>query len=127
MWKISQTGQPAANENLESMVIPIEFHTAFPFSQTHAEVQGNLLREYEQKFAELLEREELTKLCTNAGLSENIQMMMHLTICKDHVESILYLEVRNHPTHEDRPSPGCEGLLSSMTLRCGDQDRIFIS
>ena len=29
--------------------------------------------------------------------------------------------------HEDRPSPGCESLLSSRTLRCGDHDRIFIS
>ena len=45
------TGKPAANENLESMVIP----TTNPISQTDAEVQGSLLREYEQKFAELPE------------------------------------------------------------------------
>ena len=29
--------------------------------------------------------------------------------------------------HEDRPSPGCEGLLSIRTLRCWDHDRISIS
>ena len=29
--------------------------------------------------------------------------------------------------YEDRPSLGCEGLLSSRTIRCGDHDRIFIS
>ena len=29
--------------------------------------------------------------------------------------------------HADRPSPGCEGLLSPWTLRCWDHDRIFIS
>ena len=29
--------------------------------------------------------------------------------------------------HEDRPCLGCEGRLSSRTLRCGDHDRIFIS
>ena len=28
---------------------------------------------------------------------------------------------------EDRPSLGCEGLLSSRMLRCGYHDRIFIS
>ena len=40
-------GKPAANDNLESMVMPTEFPTANPISQTDAEVQGNLLREYE--------------------------------------------------------------------------------
>ena len=64
--------KPAANVNLESMVIPTEFLTANLVSQIDAAVQGNLLREYEQKFAELLEQEKLTKLCSNAGSSKNI-------------------------------------------------------
>ena len=67
------TGKPAANENLESMVKPTEFPTANPISQTGVEVQGNLLREYEQKFAELPEQQKLTKLCSNAGFSNNIE------------------------------------------------------
>ena len=29
--------------------------------------------------------------------------------------------------HEDRPSLGCESLISFRTLRCGDHDRIYIS
>ena len=29
--------------------------------------------------------------------------------------------------HEDRPNPGCEGLLSSRTLQCWDHDLIFIA
>ena len=45
------------NENLESMVIPTEFPTANITSQTDPDVQGNLLREYEQKFAELPEQQ----------------------------------------------------------------------
>ena len=49
------TGKPAANENLESTAIPTEFITANSISQTDAEVQGNLLHEYERKFAELPE------------------------------------------------------------------------
>ena len=55
------TGKPAANEDLGSMVIPTDTN-----SQTDADVQGNLLREYEQKFAELPEQQKLTRLCSNA-------------------------------------------------------------
>ena len=50
------------------MVIPTEFPTANTISQTDADVQGNLLREYEQKFAELPEQQ----ICSNAGFSKNI-------------------------------------------------------
>ena len=32
-----------------------------------------LLREYDHKFAELLEQGKLTKLCSNAGFSKNIE------------------------------------------------------
>ena len=46
-----RAGKPAANENLESMVVPTEFPPADRISQTDAEVQRKLLREYEQKFA----------------------------------------------------------------------------
>ena len=82
------TRKPAANDNLEEMVIPTEFLTAGPISHTDAEVQGNLLRKYEQIFADFPEQEKLTKLCSNAGFSNNIEkedtsslhlMMMHLT------------------------------------------------
>ena len=55
------------------MVIPTEFPIANLISQTDAEIQGNLLREYEQKFAELPETQKLTKLCSNAGFSKNIE------------------------------------------------------
>ena len=55
------------------MVIPTKFPTANHISQTDAEVQGNLLREYEQKFVELLEQKKLTKLCSNSGFSKNIE------------------------------------------------------
>ena len=55
------------------MVIPTDFPTANPVSQTDAEVQGNLLREHKQKFAELPEQEKLTKLCSNAGFFEKIE------------------------------------------------------
>ena len=53
------------------MAVPTEFPSTNPKSQTDAEIQGNLLREYEQKFAELPEQQKLTKLCSNAGFSKN--------------------------------------------------------
>ena len=60
------TGKPAANENLESMEIPTELPTADP--QTIAELQGNLLQDYEHKFEQLPEVQKLSKLCSDAGL-----------------------------------------------------------
>ena len=56
----SCAGKPAANEILESMVTP-----------TDVEVQRKLLREYEQKFAELPEQQKSSKLFSNAGFSKN--------------------------------------------------------
>ena len=53
-------------------MIPTEYPTANPISQTDAEAQGNLLREYEQKFAELPEQQKLTKLCSDVGFLKNI-------------------------------------------------------
>ena len=55
------------------MVIPTEFATANQIPQTDAEVQGNLFREYEQTLAALPEQTKLTKLCSNAGFSRNIE------------------------------------------------------
>ena len=54
------------------------FPTANPIAQTDAEVQGNLLRGYEQKFAELSEQQKLTKLFSNAGFSKN-RTILHYT------------------------------------------------
>ena len=69
----SAAAKPAANDNLEPMVIPTEFPAANPISQTDAKVQRKLLREHEQKFAELPEQQKLTKLCSNASFSKNIE------------------------------------------------------
>ena len=79
-------GKPAANDNLESMAIPTEIPTADPLSQTDVSVQGNLLGEYEQKFAKLPEDQRLTKPCSDAGLSKNIdkrQFFITLMMKKD--------------------------------------------
>ena len=96
-------GKPAANEILGSMVIPTEFLIANTISQTDADVQGNLLREYEQKFAEHPEQQQLTKVCSNAGFSKILaedNSSLHLmkkdlnTSCREYT----FLEVKKHPT-----------------------------
>ena len=125
--KAQREARDSANDNLESMVIPTEFPTANHMSQTDADVQGSLLREYEQKFAERPEQENLTKLCSNAGLPKNIQKRQFFITLDDEAlndlkgscrEKTLPRERVDPWKDEDRPSPGCDGLLSSRTLRC---------
>ena len=89
-------------------MIPTEFPAANSISQTDADVQGNLLRENEQKFAELPEQQNLTKLCSDDGFSMNTDKgQFFITLGeegpekkKHHVESTLYLEVKKHPARE---------------------------
>ena len=93
---------------LESMVIPTEFLIANFVSHTDAEVQRKLLRQYEQKFAELLEQPKLTELCSNAFFRRILTkdnsslhlMKKDLTIWKHHVEGTFYCEMRKHPAGE---------------------------
>ena len=96
----SGAGKSAASDNLESMVIPTEFPTANPISQTDAEVQWKLLREYEQKFAEFLDQLLhpmlfFWRILTEDHSSSHL-MKKDLTISKHHVESTPYTEVRKH-------------------------------
>ena len=58
--------KPAANEDMQTIEIPTELPTADP--HTNAELQGNLLQDYEQKFEQLPEDQKLSKLCSGAGL-----------------------------------------------------------
>ena len=76
-WDTSKSskgaGKPRLIDNLESMVMPPEASTTDQTSPTDARVQGNLLREYEQKFADVPEPHQLTQLCFNVGFSNNIE------------------------------------------------------
>ena len=86
-WEISKNskgaGKRVAPENLETMVTPLEVPTTNQTSQTDAGVQGNLLREYEQKFADLPEHVQLTKLCSNASLAKTAEKVKYLTTLDD--------------------------------------------
>ena len=60
------SGKPEANEHLET----VEFPTELPFADLHtdAELQGNVLQDYERKFEQLPEDQKLSKLCCDDGL-----------------------------------------------------------
>ena len=53
--------------------MPPEVSTTDQISPTDAKVQGNLFRKDEQKFANILEHLELTKVCFNAGLAKTVE------------------------------------------------------
>ena len=57
-FKVSKTLD--ANEYLETLEIPTELPTADP--HTDAELQGNLLQDYERKFEQLPEDQTLSKV-----------------------------------------------------------------
>ena len=68
-WEISKcsegTERPVGPNDSETMVMPPEVSTTDQISPTDARVQGDLLREYEQTFANLPEHFQLTKLCSS--------------------------------------------------------------
>ena len=91
-----------------NLFFPTEFPTANQFLQTDAEVQGNLMREYEHKFADLLEQEKLTKLCSNAGFSKNIEKGQFFTTPDD-------------DTHDDDTLVKLMGSCQEFTLLRSDE------
>ena len=106
-WGISfrskGTGKPVAPHNLETMVMPLELSTTDRISQTDVRVQGNMLREYEQKFANLTEHLHLTKLCSNAGLAKTVENVKYFT------------------THDDTELDRLKGSCWEYTLSRSDQ------
>ena len=96
----STDSEVAANEDLESMGIPTELPIADP--HTNAELQGNLLQDYEQKFEQLPEDQKLSKLCCDAGLKLVEKGQFFITLDEEegplkwriYVESTRYLEVK---------------------------------
>ena len=60
------SGKLDANEYLETVAIPTELPIADP--NTDAELQVNLLQDYERKFEQLPEDRKLSKMCRDACL-----------------------------------------------------------
>ena len=122
-------------------MIPTEFITANRVSQTDAEVQRNLLRGYEHKFVELPEQEKLTKLCSNACFSKNIEKRQFFIAlddddtldslkgtCRDF--SLPRSEESSHMRGWIRGNTKVGPVLDVMvcrTFRCANHDRTFNS
>ena len=95
-------GKLAPDEDLESMERPTELPIADPLS--NAELQGNLLQEYEHKFEQLPEDQKLSKLCSDAGLKivERLQFLFALEgegpdeMKNLNVDNTRYLEAKKH-------------------------------
>ena len=106
-----------------------------------AELQGNVLQDYESKFEQLPEDQKLSKLCCDAGLKivekgqffithdeEGPGHMKHP--CREYTspgsEEASRVRVDSRK-HENRPGLGCEGLFPSRTLRYRNHGRISVS
>ena len=122
------------SEICETLVRPTEIANANATSQSSTSLaQGDLLQEYCRKFAELLDDQKLSKLCSDAGFSKEIgkgQFFMTIEEGSEVVlENTLNIETSQHPDreeYEDRPSLGCETLSSRSTLLCWYHDRIIV-
>ena len=109
------TERPGAPWDLESMVIPTEIPIANPISQTDAEVQEHLLRGYEQKFADIPEKEKLTKLCSNAGFSNNIEKERFFIALDDDTLDKLMGSCREYTLPRSDESSQVEGWIRGST------------
>ena len=117
------TGKPAANDNLQSMVKPTEILTVNRTSWTREIYQTLLQRWFLEEYWErtILHYNWWWWWCT--WRSERIMSREYLTS----KWGVIPREKVDPWKHEDRSSPGGEGVLSSKALRFGDQDRILIS
>ena len=78
-----RTGKLVAQDNPETTVIPTELMTTDKSHRTDENVQGNLLQDHEQKFPNLPYHLQLTKLCSNAGITKTVARRQHFTTFDD--------------------------------------------
>ena len=141
-WEVSRnskgTGKPEALENLDHQKCPQQIK----FLRLMQGVLGNLLREYEQRFADLQEHATLTKFCSNVCLAKIfLKGQFFMTLDDDPFDKLMgscreYFfaskwwiipgEGMDPWKHEDRSSLGGVVLLPIITSRCRNQDRIPI-
>ena len=77
------TERPVAPNDSETTVMPTELSTTNQTPSTDERAQGDLSRDYEQKFANLPVHLKLTKLCSNAGLANTVEKRHYFTTLDD--------------------------------------------
>ena len=122
------TEKTVAPKNLETMVMPPEVSTTNQTSQTDAGVQGNLLREYEQKFADLPEHVQMTKLCSNAGLAKTVEKVQYFMTLDDEELEILKGSCREYTLPRSDQSSQLKGWICSRHTKIGSvlDVRVFV-
>ena len=77
------TGEFVAHNNPDTTVIPTEMMTTNKSLRTDEIVQGNLLHDYERKFANLPDHLQLIKLCSTVGITKTVAMEHYFTTLDD--------------------------------------------
>ena len=108
-------GKPVAPENRETMAMPPETSTTNRTSQTVARAQGNLLREDEQRFADLPEHAKQTKLCTNAGLAKTVEKRQYFMTLHDDQRDRLNGSCREYALPRSDESSQVKGWVRANT------------
>ena len=78
-----RTGEPVAENNPETVVIPTEFSTTNKSPRTDDNVQGNMLHDDEQKIANLPDHLQLIKLCSDVGITKTVAKEQYFTTLDD--------------------------------------------
>ena len=88
--------------------VPTKFPTANQILQTDAEVHGNLLRAYKQKFA-------VTKLCSNAGLAKTVEKGQFFITLDDDTPDSLKGSCREYTLSRSDQSSQVKGWIRGNT------------
>ena len=83
LWLFSENRKLVAQNNSETMVMPTELSTTNKTPRTNEKVQGNLLHDYERKFANLPDHLQLIKLCSNVGITKTVAKGQYFTTLDD--------------------------------------------
>ena len=98
-------------------MVPAEVPDANAVSQTDMSVQGNLVREYEQKFAELPEYQKLTKLCSDAGFLKDIGKGQFFITLEEEGPDDMQTSCREHALPRDQETSRARGWIRGKSAQ----------
>ena len=74
------TGRLVTGEKSETMAVPTDLPTTNKTPRINDKVQGNLLHDYEQRFANLQDHLQLIKLCSSVGITKTVANGQYFTM-----------------------------------------------
>ena len=109
------TGKPVAQNNSETVVMPTELSTTNKTRRTDDKMQGNMLHDYEQKFANLPDHLQLVKLCSNVGMTKTVAKGQHFTTLDDAELDKLGGSCREYTSPQDYAASKVKGWIRGNT------------